>query len=92
VNLIRLLKKCPRDVPIIITWRDASDDSDDITYSSFKSTKIKELIYDTIGFNLGVKDDYAVVAYNKENDGKSYKGVGYIPISLIINVRRLADE
>ena len=92
MNLIRLLKKCPRDVPIIITWRDASDDSDDITYSSFKSTKIKEIIYDTIGFNLGVKDGYAVLAYNKEEDGKSYKGVGYIPISLIINVRRLADE
>ena len=92
MNLIRLLKKYPRDVPIIITWRDASDDPDDITYESFKSTKIKELIYDTVGFNIGVKDDYAVVAYNKENDGKSYKGVGHIPISLIINVRRFSDE
>ena len=91
MNLVQSLKKYPRDVPIIITWRDASDDPDDITYESFKSTKIKELIYDTIGFNLGVKDDYAVVAYNKENDGKSYKGVGYIPISLIINVRRFSD-
>ena len=92
MNLIRLLKKYPRDVPIIITWRDAFDDSDDITYSSLKSTKIKELVYDTIGFNFGVKDGYAILAYNKENDGTSYKGVGYIPISLIINVRRLSDE
>ena len=92
MNLIRLLKKYPRDVPIIITWRDAFDGSDDITYDSFKSTKIKELIYDTVGFNIGVKDNYAVVAYNKENDGKSYKGVGHIPVSLIINVRRFSDE
>ena len=92
MNLIQLLKKYPRDVPIIITWKDASDDPDDITYSSFKSTKIKEVIYDTIGFNLGVKEGYAVLAYNKEEDGKSYKGVGYIPISLIINIRRLSDE
>ena len=92
MNLIRLLKKYPRDVPIIITWRDAFDGSDDITYESFKSTKIKEVIYDTVGFNIGVKDNYAVVAYNKENDGKSYKGVGHIPVSLIINVRRFSDE
>ena len=92
MNLIRLLKKYPRDVPIIITWRDAFDGSDDITYESFKSTKIKEVIYDTVGFNIGVKDNYAVVAYNKENDGKSYKGVGHIPISLIINIRRFSDE
>ena len=92
MNIIKSLKKYPRDIPIIITWRDAFDGSDDITYESFKSTKIKEVIYDTVGFNIGVKDDYAVVAYNKENDGKSYKGVGHIPISLIINVRRFSDE
>ena len=53
--------------------------------------EIKEVLYDTIGFFLKIKDDYVVLAYNKENDKETYKGTAMIPCSLVTDIRRLTD-
>jgi hypothetical protein len=87
-QLILLIKKYEPDTPIIITWRDAVDYPDEVTINKLE---IKEVFYDTIGFFLKIMDDYVVLAYNKENDKETYKGVGMIPCSLITDIRRLTD-
>jgi len=87
-QLILLIKKYEKDTPVIITWKDAVDHFDEITLEKFK---IKEVLYDTIGFFLTVKDDYVVLAYNKENDKETYKGTATIPCSLVTDIRRLTD-
>jgi len=88
-SLISLIKKYEPDTPVIVTWKDAVDHPDEVTIN--KLTEIKEVLYDTIGFFLKVMDDYVVLAYNKENDKETYKGVGMIPCSLITDIRRLTD-
>ena len=87
-QLILLIKKYEKDTPVIITWKDAVDHFDEVTYDKFE---IKEVLYDTIGFFLKIKDDYVVLAYNKENDKETYKGTAMIPCSLITDIRRLTD-
>lgn len=87
-QLILLIKKYKVNTPVIVTWRDAVDNGDEFT---LKDLELKEVMYDTIGFILGVKDDYVILAYNKENDDKTYKGLGYIPCSLVTDIRRLSD-
>ena len=88
-QLILLIKTYEADTPVIVTWKDAVDHPDEVTIN--KLTEIKEVLYDTIGFFLKVMDDYVVLAYNKENDNETYKGVGMIPCSLITDIRRLTD-
>jgi|TARA_R110000764_G_scaffold41959_1_gene94419 hypothetical protein len=87
-QLFLLIKTFEPDTPVIVTWRDAVDYSDEVTLSTLV---IKEVLYDTIGFFLKIMDDYVVLAYNRENDNETYKGVGIIPCSLITDIRRLSD-
>ena len=87
-QLILLIKKYEPDTPVIVTWKDAVDYPDEVTINKLV---VKEVLYDTIGFFLKVMDDYVILAYNKENDKETYKGVGMIPCSLITDVRRLTD-
>jgi len=87
-QLIQLIRKYKVDTPCIVTWRDAVDNGDEFT---IKDLELKEVLYDTIGFLIGIKDDYVVVAYNKENDNKTYRGIGYIPCTLVTDIRRLSD-
>ena len=86
-QLILLIKTYEPNTPVIITWRDAVDYSDEVT---LKTLEVKEILYDTIGFFLKVMDDYVIIAYNKADD-KTYKGTGMIPCSLITDIRRLSD-
>jgi len=86
-QLILLIKTYEPNTPVIITWRDAVDYSDEVTLSTLE---VKEIFYDTIGFFLKVMDDYVIIAYNKADD-KTYKGTGMIPCSLITDIRRLSD-
>ena len=86
-QLILLIKTYEPNTPVIITWRDAVDYSDEVT---LKTLEVKEIFYDTIGFFLKVIDDYVIIAYNKADD-KTYKGTGMIPCSLITDIRRLSD-
>jgi hypothetical protein len=86
-QLILLIKTYEPNTPVIITWRDAVDYSDEVTLSTLE---VKEIFYDTIGFFLKVIDDYVIIAYNKADD-KTYKGTGMIPCSLITDIRRLSD-
>ena len=87
-QLILLIKKYEKDTPVIITWKDAVDNFDEVTYNNYE---IKEVLYDTIGFFLKIKDNYIVLAYNKENDKETYKGTAMIPCSLVTDIRRLTD-
>ena len=87
-QLLLLIKKVEKDTPIIITWKDAVDYSDEVTIDTLE---IKEVYYDTIGFFLSFKDEYVILAYNKEDDNKTYKGTAMIPCSLITDIRRLTD-
>ena len=87
-QLILLIKKYKPDTPVIVTWKDAVDTYDEVTLNKLI---LKEVLYDTIGFFLTVKDDYVVLAYNKENDKETYKGTAMIPCSLITDIRRLTD-
>tara|TARA_R110000787_G_scaffold225839_1_gene333647 strand:+ start:194 stop:487 length:294 start_codon:yes stop_codon:yes gene_type:complete len=88
-QLLLLIKTFEPDTPVIVTWRDAVDSSDEVTLNTLV---VKEVLYDTIGFFLKVMDDYVILAYNKENDDdETYKGVGMIPCSLITDIRRLSD-
>ena len=87
-QLILLIKKYEKDTPVIITWKDAVDTYDEVTLNKLI---LKEVLYDTIGFFLTVKDDYVVLAYNKENDKETYKGTAMIPCSLVTDIRRLTD-
>jgi len=86
-QLTLLIKTYEPNTPVIITWRDAVDYSDEVTLSTLE---VKEIFYDTIGFFLKVIDDYVIIAYNKADD-KTYKGTGIIPCSLITDIRRLSD-
>jgi hypothetical protein len=86
-QLVLLIKTYEPNTPVIITWRDAVDYSDEVTLSTLE---VKEIFYDTIGFFLKVMDDYVIIAYNKADD-KTYKGTGMIPCSLITDIRRLSD-
>jgi hypothetical protein len=86
-QLVLLIKTYEPNTPVIITWRDAVDYSDEVTLSTLE---VKEIFYDTIGFFLKVIDDYVIIAYNKADD-KTYKGTGIIPCSLITDIRRLSD-
>lgn len=86
-QLILLIKTYEPNTPVIVTWRDAVDYSDEVT---LKTLEVKEIFYDTIGFFLKVIDDYVIIAYNKADD-KTYKGTGMIPCSLITDIRRLSD-
>ena len=86
-QLILLIKTYEPNTPVIITWRDAVDYSDEVT---LKTLEVKEIFYDTIGFFLKVIDDYVIIAYNKADD-KTYRGTGMIPCSLITDIRRLSD-
>lgn len=86
-QLILLIKTYEPNTPIIITWRDAVDYSDEVTLSTLE---VKEIFYDTIGFFLKVIDNYVIIAYNKADD-KTYRGTGMIPCSLITDIRRLSD-
>jgi len=86
-QLTLLIKTYQPNTPVIITWRDAVDYSDEVT---LKTLEVKEIFYDTIGFFLKVIDDYVIIAYNKADD-KTYKGTGMIPCSLITDIRRLSD-
>ena len=86
-QLILLIKTYEPNTPVIITWRDAVDYSDEVT---LKTLEVKEIFYDTIVFFLKVIDDYVIIAYNKADD-KTYKGTGMIPCSLITDIRRLSD-
>ena len=86
-QLTLLIKTYQPNTPVIITWRDAVDYSDEVTLSTLE---VKEIFYDTIGFFLKVIDDYVIIAYNKADD-KTYKGTGIIPCSLITDIRRLSD-
>tara|TARA_R100001377_G_C3154947_1_gene97653 strand:+ start:374 stop:658 length:285 start_codon:yes stop_codon:yes gene_type:complete len=86
-QLILLIKTYEPNTPVIITWRDAVDYSDEVTLSTLE---VKEIFYETIGFFLKVIDDYVIIAYNKADD-KTYKGTGMIPCSLITDIRRLSD-
>ena len=86
-QLTLLIKTYEPNTPVIITWRDAVDYSDEVTLSTLE---VKEIFYDTIGFFLKVIDDYVIIAYNKADD-KTYKGTGMIPCSLITDIRRLSD-
>jgi hypothetical protein len=86
-QLILLIKTYEPNTPVIITWRDAVDYSDEVTLSTLE---VKEIFYDTIGFFLKVIDDYVIIAYNKADD-KTYRGTGMIPCSLITDIRRLSD-
>ena len=86
-QLTLLIKTYEPNTPVIITWRDAVDYSDEVTLSTLE---VKEIFYDTIGFFLKVMDDYVIIAYNKADD-KTYKGTGMIPCSLITDIRRLSD-
>jgi len=90
-QLILLIKKYETDTPVIVTWKDAVDTYDEVTLNKLIKTDIKEVLYDTIGFFLTVKDDYVFLAYNKENDKETYKGTAMIPCSLITDIRRLTD-
>jgi len=87
-QLLLLIKKVEKDTPVIITWKDAVDTYDEVTITTLE---LKEVYYDTIGFFLSFKDDYVILAYNKENDNKTYKGTAMIPCSLITDIRRLTD-
>ena len=87
-ELILLIKKYKPDTPVIVTWKDAVDTYDEVTLNKLI---LKEVIYDTIGFFLTVKDNYIVLAYNKENDKETYKGTAMIPCSLVTDIRRLTD-
>ena len=87
-QLILLIKKYKPDTPVIVTWKDAVDTYDEVTLNKLI---LKEVLYDTIGFFLTVKDDYVVLAYNKENDKETYKGTAMIPCSLVTDIRRLTD-
>jgi hypothetical protein len=87
-QLILLIKKYELDTPVIVTWKDAVDTHDEVTLNKLI---LKEVLYDTIGFFLAVKDDYVVLAYNKENDKETYKGTAMIPCSLVTDIRRLTD-
>jgi hypothetical protein len=87
-QLILLIKKYKADTPVIVTWKDAVDTYDEVTLNKLI---LKEVLYDTIGFFLTVKDDYVVLAYNKENDKETYKGTAMIPCSLVTDIRRLTD-
>ena len=64
-QLFLLIKTFEPDTPVIVTWRDAVDSSDEVTLNTLV---VKEVLYDTIGFFLKVMDDYVILAYNKEND------------------------
>lgn len=86
-QLTLLIKTYEPNTPVIITWKDAVDYSDEVTLSTLE---VKEIFYDTIGFFLKVIDDYVIIAYNKADD-KTYKGTGIIPCSLITDIRRLSD-
>ena len=86
-QVILLIKTYEPNTPVIITWRDAVDYSDEVT---LKTLEVKEIFYDTIGFFLKVIDDYVIIAYNKADD-KTYRGTGMIPCSLITDIRRLSD-
>jgi hypothetical protein len=86
-QLTLLIKTYEPNTPVIITWRDAVDYSDEVTLNTLE---VKEIFYDTIGFFLKVMDDYVIIAYNKADD-KTYKGTGMIPCSLITDIRRLSD-
>ena len=86
-QLVLLIKTYEPNTPVIVTWRDAVDYSDEVT---LKTLEVKEILYDTIGFFLKVIDDYVIIAYNKADD-KTYKGTGMIPCSLITDIRRLSD-
>lgn len=86
-QLTLLIKTYEPNTPVIITWRDAVDYSDEVTLNTLE---VKEIFYDTIGFFLKVIDDYVIIAYNKADD-KTYKGTGMIPCSLITDIRRLSD-
>ena len=37
------------------------------------------------------KDDYVILAYNKEDDNKTYKGTAMILCTLTTDIRRLTD-
>lgn len=87
-QLILLIKRYKTNTPVIVTWRDAVDNNEEFT---LRDLELKEVLYDTIGFLIGVKDDYVVLAYNKENDDKTYRGLGYIPCALVTDIRRLSD-
>ena len=87
-QLLLLIKKVEKDTPVIITWKDAADHPDEVTMDTLE---VKEVYYDTIGFFLSSKDDYVILAYNKEDDNKTYKGTAMIPCSLITDIRRLTD-
>ena len=87
-QLILLIKKYKPDTPVIVTWKDAVDTYDEVTLNKLI---LKEVLYDTIGFFLKIKDDYVVLTYNKENDKETYKGTAMIPCSLITDIRRLTD-
>ena len=86
-QLILLIKTYEPNTPVIITWRDAVDYSDEVTLNTLE---VKEIFYETIGFFLKVIDDYVIIAYNKADD-KTYRGTGMIPCSLITDIRRLSD-
>ena len=87
-QLVLLIKKYKTDTPVIVTWKDAVDTYDEVTLNKLI---LKEVLYDTIGFFLTVKDDYVVLAYNMENDIETYKGTAMIPCSLVTDIRRLTD-
>ena len=86
--LLLLIKQVEKATPVIITWKDAVDHSDEVTMDTLQ---VKEVHYDTIGFFLSYKDIYVILAYNKEDDNKTYKGTAMIPCSLITDIRRLTD-
>ena len=89
----KILKSLTRGSPIVITWFDAYDDSnEEITLGS--TLENTETLYDTIGFYIGISGKYVTIGYNKDLDPKmpqAYRGIGRIPIS-IINAVRLLDD
>ena len=89
-QIIELIKSFPFDVPLVVTWRDAVDCSEEISRETLGD--LKEVIYETIGYYIDFKDDYIVLGYNKEQKTHTYKGYGYIPSSLIITVDRFSNK
>ena len=89
-HLIAAISNYKIGSPCIITWRDAVDDSS-MEFSA-DNIEFTEVLYETAGFFVGIKNDYILLAYNKENDGKTYKGLGYTPCPLIVDVKQFIIE
>jgi len=86
-ELIKALKLYTVGSPCIISWKDAVDDAGaEFTAETLVFT---EVIYDTCGFFIGIRNDYVILGYNKENDGKTYRGLGYTPCSLVVDIKKL---